>query len=55
MAKQKVPGGLTIEEGKTDYTIELGKAFKVDIQASVRPRLARLPWMNFKWSSTCAT
>ena len=22
-----VPGGLTIEEGKTDYTIELGKAF----------------------------
>jgi hypothetical protein len=23
-----VPGGLTIEEGKTDYTIELGKAFK---------------------------
>src|SRR5262245_20201374 len=23
-----VPGGLTIDEGKTDYTIELGKAFK---------------------------
>ena len=23
-----VPGGLTIEEGKTAYTIELGKAFK---------------------------
>jgi hypothetical protein len=23
-----VPGGLTIEEGKTDYAIELGKAFQ---------------------------
>jgi hypothetical protein len=23
-----VPGGLTIEEGKADYTMELGKAFK---------------------------
>jgi hypothetical protein len=23
-----VPGGLTIEDGKTEYTIELGKAFK---------------------------
>jgi len=24
-----VPGGLTIEKGKTEYTIELGKAFKL--------------------------
>jgi hypothetical protein len=28
MYMHSVPGGLTIEEGKTDYTIELGKAFK---------------------------
>ncbi len=26
--KYNVPGGLTIEEGKTDYTIELGKDWK---------------------------
>lgn len=26
--KQSVPGGLTIEDGKTEYTIELGKAWK---------------------------
>ncbi len=24
-----VPGGLTIEEGKTEYTVELGKGFKL--------------------------
>jgi hypothetical protein len=26
--KYRVPGGLTIEEGKTEYTIELGKDWK---------------------------
>jgi hypothetical protein len=27
-SKQNVPGGLTIEDGKTEYTIELGKGWK---------------------------
>jgi hypothetical protein len=27
-SKYPVPGGLTLEEGKTEYTVELGKDFK---------------------------
>ena len=27
--KYSVPGGLTLEEGKTEYTVELGKDFKL--------------------------
>ena len=28
-SKYSVPGGLTLEEGKTEYTVELGKDFKL--------------------------
>jgi hypothetical protein len=28
-SKYTVPGGLTLEEGKTEYTVELGKDFKL--------------------------
>jgi hypothetical protein len=28
-SKYRVPGGLTLEEGKTEYTVELGKDFKL--------------------------
>lgn len=28
MTKHAVPGGLTIEEGKTEYEVELGKGYK---------------------------
>ena len=28
-SKYPIPGGLTLEEGKTEYTVELGKDFKL--------------------------